>query len=35
MAIRDNRRTLWLFLIRIEEINHGQTEKVEKCMPLA
>ena len=32
MGIRDKRRTLWLFLIRMEGINYGETSKVEKSL---
>jgi hypothetical protein len=32
MGIRDNRRSLWLFLIRIEAIDYGKTDEVEKSM---
>ena len=35
MGIRDNRRTLWLFLIRTEVINYGETGKVEKSLLFA
>ena len=35
MVIRDNRRTLWLFLIRMEVMNYGETGKVEKSMLFA
>lgn len=34
MGIRDNWRTLWLFLIRMEVINYGETGKVEKSLLL-
>jgi hypothetical protein len=35
MGIRDNRRTLWLFLIRMEVMNYGKTNEVEKSLQLA
>jgi hypothetical protein len=35
MGIRDNRRTLWLFLIRMEVMNYGETSKVEKSLLFA
>ena len=34
MGIRDNRRTLWLFLIRMEVISYGKTDEVEKSLLL-
>jgi len=35
MGIRDNWRTLWLFLIRMEEMNYGETDEVEKSLLFA
>lgn len=35
MGIRGNRRTLWLILIRIEVMNYGETDEVEKSLLLA
>ncbi len=35
MVIRDNRRTLWLFLIRMEVMNYGETDEVEKSLLFA
>ena len=35
MGIRGSRRTLWLFLIRMEVMNYGETDEVEKSMLFA
>ena len=35
MSIRNNRRTLWLFLIRMEVMNYGETDEVEKSLLFA
>ena len=35
MGIRDNRRALWLFLIRMEVMNYGETDEVEKSLLFA
>ena len=35
MVIRDNRRTLWLFLIRMEVMDYGETDEIEKSLLLA
>ena len=35
MGIRDNRRTLWLFLIGMEVTNYGETDEVEKSLLFA
>jgi len=35
MGIRDNRRTLWLFLIRMEVMNYGETDEVAKSLLFA
>ncbi len=32
MGNRDNRRTLWLFLIRIGVMSYGETDEVEKSL---
>ena len=34
MSIKGNQRTLWLFLVRLEVIDYGKTDKVEKSMLL-
>ena len=34
MGIRGNRRTLWLFLIRMEVLNNGETDEVAKSLLL-
>ena len=34
MGIRDSRRTLWLFLIRMEVLNNGETDEAEKSLLL-
>jgi hypothetical protein len=35
MGIRDNQRTLWLFLIRMEVMSYGETHEVEKSLLFA
>ena len=35
MVIRDNRRTLWLFLIRMEVMDYDETDEMEKSLQLA
>jgi len=35
MSIRNNRRTLWLFLIRMEVMNYGETDEVEESLLFA
>jgi hypothetical protein len=35
MVIRDNRRTLWLFLIRVEVMSYGETDEMEKSLLFA
>jgi len=32
VGIRDNRRTLWLFLFRMGVMNYGETDEVEKSL---
>ncbi len=35
MVIRDNQRMLWLFVIRMEVMNYGETDEVEKSLLFA